>query len=326
VTLSQTPKVLYVGGSGRSGSTLLSRLLGELPSFFPAGELRYLWREGLGEDRLCGCGERFSSCRFWSSVGKEAFGGWDQIDRNHAVELESAVSRQRHIPYLVNPRLSSSFEGRLEEFEDILQRLYAAIANVADARVIVDSSKDPAYALTLWRTFAPNLTAIHLVRDSRAVAFSWGQQTRSLDRPGSDSLMQRFGPGMVGLRWTAYNSAMELLRALHVPYVRVRYEDLINDPQAQILRVGSYGKSLNIARDVGFVDKDEALVGKHHTLAGNPMRFDQGALKLRLDDRWKTQGAVADRRLVTALTWPLLKRYGFAIAGAEEGTVSSAGA
>jgi hypothetical protein len=296
-----------------------------LPSFFPAGELRYLWREGLGEDRLCGCGERFSSCPFWSLVGTEAFGGWDQIDQDRAVELERAVSRQRHIPYLVNPRLSSSFESQLQEFEDILQRLYAAIAHVADARVIVDSSKDPAYALTLWRTFAPNLTAIHLVRDSRAVAFSWGQQKQSLDRPGSDSLMQRFGPGMVGLRWTAYNSAMELLRALHVPYVRLRYEDLVNDPQKQILRVGSCGKLLNVAADVGFVNKDEALVGKHHTLAGNPMRFHEGALKLHLDDRWKTQGTAADRRLVTALTWPLLKRYGFTIADTEEGTAASAG-
>jgi hypothetical protein len=118
---------------------------------------------------------------------------------------------------------------------------------------------------------------------------------------------------------------MELLRALHVPYVRLRYEDLVNDPQKQILRVGSCGKLLNVAADVGFVNKDEALVGKHHTLAGNPMRFHEGALKLHLDDRWKTQGTAADRRLVTALTWPLLKRYGFTIADTEEGTAASAG-
>jgi hypothetical protein len=319
VSLPPTPKVLYIGGSGRSGSTLLSRILGELPSFFAAGELRYLWREGLGEDRLCGCGKRFSSCQFWSAVGDEAFGGWDGIDRHRAAELEAAVSRQRHLPFLVGPRISLSFERQLAEFEEILQKLYGAIGKVADARVIVDSSKDPAYALTLWRAFAPNLTVVHLVRDSRAVAFSWGHQKRSLDQPGSDSVMQRFGPGMVGLRWTAYNGAMEALRAMHVPYVRVRYEDMISGPQRQILRAASFIKEPVTAADVEFVRKDEVLVGEHHTLAGNPMRFDQGALKLRLDDRWKTQSAAGDRRLVTALTWPLLKRYGFTAPATERG-------
>ena len=38
-----TPQVLYVGGWGRSGSTLLDLALGQIPGFVSVGELRYLW-------------------------------------------------------------------------------------------------------------------------------------------------------------------------------------------------------------------------------------------------------------------------------------------
>ena len=37
------PKVLFIGGYGRSGSTLLDRVLGSTDGFFSAGELRSLF-------------------------------------------------------------------------------------------------------------------------------------------------------------------------------------------------------------------------------------------------------------------------------------------
>jgi hypothetical protein len=311
VSLRSGRKVLYVGGSGRSGSTLLSRLLGELPGFFAAGELRYLWREGLGEDRLCGCGLRFSSCEFWSAVGDEAFGGWHRMDATEMAQLEASVSRQRHIPLLVAPNISVDFAKKLERFAGILQSLYEAISQVAKAPVVVDSSKDPAYAMTLWRAFRSDLTIAHLVRDSRAVAFSWGRQTLSLDRPGTDATLHRFGPAEVGVRWTAYNAAMEGLKMMHVPYVRLRYEDLVADPRTEIRRVQTSVVAESGPADLAFLNEGKATMGVHHTLAGNPMRFGKGPVQLRSDDRWKTEAHAKDRLVVTALTWPLLRRYGF---------------
>ncbi len=307
----RAPKVLYIGGTGRSGSTLLSRLFGELPGFFAAGELRYLWREGLGEDRLCGCGLRFSVCDFWSAVGVKAFNGWDQIDPRRVAHLEASSARQRHLPLLLAPRLSPSFERTRDEFEHVLERLYGAIAEVSDARVIVDSSKDPAYALMLRATLGKDLMVAHLVRDSRAVAFSWSQQKPALDREGMASELPRFDARSVGVKWTAYNSAMELLRTIGVPYVRLRYDDLVTDPREQIARVGTALHLLDSTTDLSFLDGGQATIGVQHTLAGNPMRFGSGSLTLRHDERWKTNLNARDRLTVTALTWPLLWRYGF---------------
>ena len=71
-----TPRVLFLSGLGRSGTTILERVLGELPGVCSAGELVHLWQRGVLDDELCGCGEPFSRCGFWTEVGRRAFGGW----------------------------------------------------------------------------------------------------------------------------------------------------------------------------------------------------------------------------------------------------------
>jgi hypothetical protein len=44
---------------------------------------------------------------------------------------------------------------------------------------------------------------------------------------------------------------------------------------------------------------------------GNPMRMDNGPVKLRLDDQWRSSMGPRHRRLVTVMTKPLLRRYGY---------------
>lgn len=44
-------KVLYIAGWGRSGSTILDNVLGQVEGFFSGGELSYLWERGLSENR-----------------------------------------------------------------------------------------------------------------------------------------------------------------------------------------------------------------------------------------------------------------------------------
>jgi hypothetical protein len=56
-------KVLYVTGFGRSGTTILDNILGQLDGVFAAGELHYIWDRSLEQNRLCACGEAFADCR-----------------------------------------------------------------------------------------------------------------------------------------------------------------------------------------------------------------------------------------------------------------------
>src|SRR3712207_7778115 len=84
-------KVLYVVGLGRSGSTILSNSLGQIAGYFSAGELNFIWRHNVLENRLCGCGRPFRECPVWTRVMDEAFGGVDGVDRSeeHTSELQS---------------------------------------------------------------------------------------------------------------------------------------------------------------------------------------------------------------------------------------------
>ena len=79
--------VLYVGGLGRSGSTLLDRMLGRLDDVWSVGELVHLWERGLKENNRCGCGRCFADCPFWRRVGEVAFGGWDTLDADEVLAL-----------------------------------------------------------------------------------------------------------------------------------------------------------------------------------------------------------------------------------------------
>ena len=60
-----------------------------------------------------------------------------------------------------------------------------------------------------------------------------------------------------------------------------------------------------------FLDDGTAELRPNHTVDGNPMRFAEGPLRITADERWRTDMDLADRRTVSVLTGPLLRRYGY---------------
>src|SRR3712207_200886 len=79
------------------------------------------------------------------------------------------------------------------ECDPVLERLYRAIQKVSGAAVIVDSSKRSTYAVLLSLLPFADLRVVHLVRDSRAVAYSWGRIKESPAVVGG-RLMPRTSP------------------------------------------------------------------------------------------------------------------------------------
>ena len=178
--------VLYVGGMARSGSTLTDLMLATLPGHVAVGELRYMWRNGLLHDGVCSCGATFSRCPFWVEVGTRAYGGWHNIDGQRVVELQYEVLRTQRIP-LVLARRPPAFVQALDEYTTILQALYAAIAAVAGAEVVVDSSKRGALAYVVRSMPGIRLTVAHVLRDPRGVAYSF---SKTVDLPAGTDFHQ----------------------------------------------------------------------------------------------------------------------------------------
>jgi hypothetical protein len=306
-------KVLYIAGCGRSGSTILDNILGQLDGFVSVGEIRYLWQRGVIDDRLCGCGEPFSGCPFWTGVMAEV-GAIGSVDAARIVGLLARGTRARHVPWLLGSRRRPDrVRERLSELPDILGRVYDAVAATSGARVIVDSSKLPTYGELLRHVPGVDPFVVHLVRDPRATAFSW---SRAKPLPARDgSVMQRQTPLKSAALWMTWNASSEVFWKDGPRSFRIRYEDFIADPRPVVERIAALvGEAPS---NLPFTGPTEVTLGTTHGVAGNPSRFTTGSVALRLDDAWRSAMRRADRRLVTAVTVPLAYRYRYLGAAAQ---------
>jgi hypothetical protein len=294
---------LYLTGKGRSGSTLLSMALGELDGFFAAGELRFFWRRGLVEGRRCACGEPIPSCAVWGEVAQRVV----DLDAERLAHDSEAVFRWAAAPRLLLGRTGGW--AAFERWAEATGRLLDAVVEVTGAEVVVDSSKWPTDPGALGRVPGISPYSLLLVRDPRAVAWSW-QRTKThhdLDQPRE---MDRYPSWHSGLSWTVRNVVAELAtRRSPGPVATLRYEDFVADPAAGLARIGELcGRH----PDVGAVLDGRTLsVHQGHTLAGNPTRFAGSTMTIRADEEWRDRLAPRDRRVVGALTWPLRRRWGY---------------
>jgi hypothetical protein len=303
-------KVIYIAGYGRSGSTLLDRMLGQIEGFFSVGELRHIWERSFIQNQLCGCGIPFKNCNFWNTIVEEAFGGFENINIKELLHLKRSVDRMRYIPALVLPWLrTNKLNNSLNEYTQVLIHLYRAICTVSGSEVIVDSTKDPSYGFILATMQDIDLQVVHLVRDSRAVAYSWQRKKRRLEIHWENALMPRYSLVKSAMEWNVMNILAQGLKRVSSHYVIVRYEDLVRNPKDRILYVL---KALGIDNtQLDFINDGLVEFKVSHTVSGNPSRFNHGQIKICPDVEWKAKMPLTKRLVVSALTWPLLLRYGY---------------
>jgi hypothetical protein len=291
-----TLRVLFIGGYGRSGSTLLDRVLGETPGVQSLGEVRHLWREGLGENRRCGCGMPFQDCPYWMAVLRGAFGA-DGVEAGQMLALQQRVDRWWRIPALA--AASPGEEAR--RYAGVVADLYHAAAAESGARLLVDSSKDVSHGYVL-RNVAMchpdiDVRVVHLVRDPRAVAFSW---LRHKDNPGSGRPMDRWPAWRTAVEWDVINAGVAGLRRLGMPYLRVGYDELITAPRATVERILEFGGAPDAP--VAVDGTGTVMLHPSHTAAGNPNRFRSGPTTIAGDSEWRTRMRARDRAVVSLLS------------------------
>ncbi len=236
-------RVVYVGGWGRSGSTLLGRMLGELPDAVYVGEVRDIWQRGGIENRLCGCGAPFRECAFWRTVGERAFGGWQRVNYTHMLGLRAQVDRPWALPWLVRAGLAPRrFRTAVSAYRDVLGALLSAIAEAGGSRTIVDTSKVPSFALLLAGLPDVDVEFVHIVRDSRASIYSWQRRTERNDSPGTTAYMIQYGALEAALRYLLYNSQSHAIARSVAAYRFLRYEDLVMHPRRHLQHAAGGGR------------------------------------------------------------------------------------
>jgi hypothetical protein len=293
-------KVLFIGGEGRSGSTVLERILASDPQTCAVGEAKYLFKRGIGSGELCGCGRPVPECEFWSVVGDRLVGGWDSAEGKELVRFFTALDSPRKLPATVMGRGSQVRRARA-----VLSELYPLIAEVSGCQVVIDSSKHPAWAYLLAGTDTVDLRVVHLVRHPSGVVQSW---SRAVERPQAkqgfgDLLMPAHAPIQVAVRWDVFNRLYHRLGRRSVPTVLVRYEDYVDDLEGTLRACfGLFGRPYASTPD---------SMATGHGIAGNPARFARGDEKITQDDRWVTELGGGTHRIVSALTWRTRSAYGY---------------
>jgi hypothetical protein len=276
-------RVVYVAGSGHTGSTLLALLMDSHPEIACVGETSVkpkIRRRGDETAHRCSCGELVVDCTFWNRVADnvqaqgQAFGTstWTNDYRfEHPLARRvqnraclSAVGRQavhwaaRHLP---------GYRERVAQTDRVNLAFMRAVLQVSGAGVFGDTSKRLVRLVHLMRLPEVDLRLVLLVRDVRGYAAS---------------AKRRGFPVFDAARTWQHDQRAFAAVARGLPAERVhrlRYEDLCASPQDTLSALWAFC-------GVGRFPAPELVDARQHHVLGNSMRMG-GEIRIRLDQSWR---------------------------------------
>jgi len=298
---------LYIASPSYSGSTLLTMLLGAHPAIATIGEMKG------GQEELssygCSCGLLLLQCPFWNnlitSLEERGF-TYDLSDlrtmpafRTTHLWLADAILRRYSSGRLFNAVRDYLF-AIWPPWRKQLKRLLAynetfieLVIEMTGGSVFLDSSKDVLRIQYLTKIPSLDVRIIHLIRDGRAVVNS---ARKNVKQPAYAAASE----------WRDAQTAIERVADQFCDgrILRVRYEDLCRNPNAQIQRILQFA-TLSEDRQVMTVEGN----GLH--ILGNRMRL-RGTQAIRLDESWRSELPSADLKVCERIARDALRRYGYA--------------
>ena len=268
-------KLIYIGGYGHSGSTLLELLLTASPAVIACGEVVGALHN-LAPARKCSCGKAAQDCPIWSSIA------WSAIE-----EVRADQNRWTHVSLVaeLRERVAAQFQAMIDSSKTAWRHVLAPFQ--------------------LRRRFGPDFALVHMVRDPKGAA--WSVMQRSVRMRNSQNQGLLCISAAAG--WLIANIACEAFR-LKFPsqYRRLRYEDLVEAPGDAIKRLLEDvlpGEDIPL-QDVGVLDN-------RHQLHGNRMRVETLSFAdVRIDDGWKDAMPRQYQKLTGLITRPLARFYNYA--------------
>jgi hypothetical protein len=282
-------RAIFIVGPGRSGSTILGKILGTSPGVGYLGETGVLWsnvtgptdrRWGLDASIRCGCGEPLMQCPVWTEI-LDAMVAELSLPSNQTLGPHLRWWRDQHeVRAPVGRRRAEDLIGART-----LAALYCHAATTLGCSVIVDSTKDRwtrGLMALLISGGVIEADVVHLVRDPRATTYSWQHRVHTND--GGVPFFNRRGTLDATRHWVLSNLQSSVLRrkagSQHAQLLR--YEDLMAAPQNTL---GLLFSNLGLT-EVPQVEYGAMALPVSHTLYGNPSRFQSGRVILEVRQEW----------------------------------------
>lgn len=306
-------KILHIISYPRSGSTILGLAFGQYQEASYLGEVSalftHIWT------RPCGCSMnspiKVSDCPVWgpiltkSQVVLEKYNFWDS-------EFPG-VLKDRRPDFLKDAlkQLKSKKPGpELKATLEIMDIVFHEAANVENAKIIVDSSKNLDYFRILQHHFQKDVVPLHLFRDSRGVVFS-GRKNPSV--PGKATPLSFWRSSRIALGWGAKNMLIEKYIAQGSGNsLTLLYEDWCSKPKAITDEIMNEILEASPKRSP-FVDKGTFNVEPCHSFFGNRSRKSSGTIEIKSDRSWR-KGMDTKYRVASSFASAIfLKKYGYNI-------------
>lgn len=267
------PKIVYVIGAGHCGSTLLSLALDQHSDVISVSEI-----VGLNARTNGYAGEQdLRQNKFWSRIA-------ETYQKDHEQSFWS-------VPF-ASPRKASSFSE--DEWARQNYNAYFSIAKVAGVSVIVDASKQPRRLEVLLSKQKADVRVIYLVRDARAVVYSYDRKYKSLWR------------GFRQIERLDRRARSVKRRFSDVPWMTLRYEDMTGDLDATIKKICDFCE-ISFQEDMLHPDTNS-----FNGVGGNRMR-DKPVKKIETDMTWAREMPTWKRFLVGLLMQGYQVRSGYSV-------------
>lgn len=298
-------KIVFIGGYGRSGSTLLCAVLGGADQTVSVGELSRIFSYYI-ESRKCACFELLNTCEFWKAVIEEFERRVPDISLERAAQITTMI--ESYSNWFLFRYKGSEVEA---EYQRIWKNLLETIFDISGKNIIVDASKSSSVACNRAAALSKivDLSQIHLVRDPRAVTSSTLQsEKRRFERHGVQRTPVRSLRTV--LSWFSTNLYMHVSNRFGLMKINARtsYEALTNDPVSSL-------SELSETMDISFhpvIDTINAggTFPAEHIFSGDLQRL-KGDYTIKKDSA-KWPGVLNKRQIYTcALTYPLSRSYGY---------------
>tara|TARA_B110000263_G_C15251289_1_gene484225 strand:- start:490 stop:1335 length:846 start_codon:yes stop_codon:yes gene_type:complete len=278
-------------GAGRSGTTALATFLGNNNEIQNIGEMHQFF-EYLEERKECSCGDQLQKCEFWDNKISNNLIQSSTKNRILSEKFESHSSIVKHILQLFSKK-------EIEEYIEIHQQLLNTIQLDSEKTTLLDSSKYIGRALALDKLENIDLKVIYVVRDLRGVINSFSKNVQTSKSPLSTIVY-----------YLVVNSVSEFVAKilLRKKVVKIRYEDLVNNPLQVFSRLETFLKLDLTDVKNKIIDKQPFSLG--HIVGGNRLKKNK-EIYFRKDVSWEDKFSFLERVSYYILAFPImfLNRY-----------------
>lgn len=278
-------KIIYIGGYGRSGSTLVDLLIGQHKNIASGGELVHVVKD-VQKNKLCTCGEHANHCMVWKRF-KKYLQNMNSTDINYNKlnnSKKNVESLKTLMSIILGLKIFQPPKKNIDSFILIEESLDYAFSGAGYFQFRIDSSKSArlatARALSLKHFALKDVYFIHLIRHPLGVASSLKKGcNRKLEAglaSGGTLFMFR------GLLSWGISNIVALLTRMKLgrnKSICLDFDELLSSPEKIVQEIFKLLK----LEDNGVIqyvkgNQDQAPL---HILSGNRMRNQQLALSKR---------------------------------------------